>query len=781
MSQSDPLRALIQRLTSTPVEDLPSIAYFLASSISRCLAAPKAPGIDRAALLHKLKTRISSLLQDRAPEGRFAAVVVAKAVLEAGGREILVDSEPWIRGLIGILNKSDPVATKKLAILTISRAFILTQDYPSIVRELTTPLLPSFNTACLAAVRPKTTKIDKGTQNILNPLLPTALQCWKELLPRHPATFRPFVTRFRPICLSLLSDTATPANISEYAGALLVALHHSAPKNTAISEWSQLCQDAIRAAHTTATQLFRSVREEWTPAGSEKIQASESSLLKRELPSEGPDVLGLAEWTSVHSGTQRLVRLLSLIRASISATTAAEVPVPLGGMMNLCVRVLSLTIPGAGKDSPYTLKSNPEFSKDEREALWSEVPTAHVSCLDLLSQVVDVLQHAILPISKSILDQLTWLFGAEKDLQDVRVSSYGLLNQLLPITGATAAHTDVKNVSEIIRYACRDLLQVVETIENTADNEKSTKTTAINADSFSGPPKTYLDLRVSDSRSSPRFEAETLISTFLQHIPAHLIPNNLRTEVDRTAILTQQTKALLASVLNPAPAQHGKHAPASLLPFLAQTNASLDLEALLRPRMPVIVEKQSNGIGMDTTEPEIEDDGANLYRSIEKSVLHRLDHPLEETTVDEFAERPPANGLETSEAASESLTAFSDMTSVAIKRDFVAMNGNGVDVWHTTSSPMLSTADTGIKKARMDENSVRDTETSRPVFENPEQSKSSAQTNPVVEMEEQSTVKSLSKGTGHAVDADDSDSEIPEINVEPDTDEDEDEDEDMYG
>jgi len=176
MAQTNPLKALMQRLTSTPVEELPSIAYFLATSISSCLNDLQNSGTDKTVLLHKLKTRISSLLQDRTPEGRLTAVIVAKAVIEAGGREILVDLEPWIRGLIGILNKSDPVATKRLAILTIARAFVLTEDYPSIVREVTTPLLPSFNTACLAAIRPKTTKSEKGTQNVLSPLLSTTLQ-----------------------------------------------------------------------------------------------------------------------------------------------------------------------------------------------------------------------------------------------------------------------------------------------------------------------------------------------------------------------------------------------------------------------------------------------------------------------------------------------------------------------------------------------------------------------------------------------------------------------------
>jgi hypothetical protein len=53
--------------------------------------------------VHKLKTQISSLLQGKTAEGRFAAVVLVKGIVEAGGWEILHDSEKWVQGLLSIL------------------------------------------------------------------------------------------------------------------------------------------------------------------------------------------------------------------------------------------------------------------------------------------------------------------------------------------------------------------------------------------------------------------------------------------------------------------------------------------------------------------------------------------------------------------------------------------------------------------------------------------------------------------------------------------------------
>jgi pre-rRNA-processing protein RIX1 len=793
MAQSNPLKALIQRLTSTPVEDLPSIACFLASSISACLGFPQNPGSDRAALLHKLKARISSLLQDRTPEGRLTAVIVAKAVIEAGGREILVDSEPWIRGLIGILNKSDPIATKRLAILTVCRAFSLTQDYPSIIREITTPLLPSFNTACLAAIRPKTTNLDKGTQNILSPLLQTTLQCWNELLPHHPATFRPFVTRFRPICLSLLSDATTSDSISRSAGTLLVALHHSAPKNTAASEWLQFCGDTVRAAHATADSLFRSVREDWTSTDPSLIQSSNSSRFKGEQPGCEPDSIGLAGWNGIHSGVQRLSRLLGLLETSISASTATEMSIPLSSVIDLSARLLSVTVPGNSKDSPYTLRSNSDFGKDERAMLTSEIPATHVDCLRLLSAAVGSLQHAILPVLQPIMGQVVCLFDAEHDLPEIRAASYEALKLLLPMRGPSSTAIDVKKISDMIRYASKDTLPTAVDNDNPTGNKKDAKRTITNVDSFVSPKTQDTNQMAWPQDSILRSEAVSLILTFLQYVPAQLIPNTLRTEIDRTAVLIQDKRALLASILNPASATHGQHAPASLLPFFAHVSSGLEAEALLRPRMPVILNKQSDSMENDTTDSQSgklvqEQDSTNGI-----SLLDRLGKALE------VPGSANSHGTEIADDAEVAIVAGIDVMyegDPGNKRDFAAMNGNG---WPTAAPSTIPTAENDVKKARVDDHPPKTLSWGNENLERTDlptsncgdadgariESISTQDAQLETDMQMQLKVKAEMKpvlqiGLKTRMSTDDteeSDSDIPEINVEPDTDED---DEDMY-
>lgn len=106
------LRAVNHRLTNLPVQKLPALAASLAASISECgelLSTSQSQKAGKAdsehgIQVHKLVTRLSSLLQDRSFEGRWVAVVLVKALVEAGQWEILRGSEPFVRGLMSILN-----------------------------------------------------------------------------------------------------------------------------------------------------------------------------------------------------------------------------------------------------------------------------------------------------------------------------------------------------------------------------------------------------------------------------------------------------------------------------------------------------------------------------------------------------------------------------------------------------------------------------------------------------------------------------------------------------
>lgn len=105
------LRTAVHRLMSVPVKDLPPIAACLATSLVNCRsilstalnAKGSATDTEAFLLVQKLKTRITSLLQDRTVEGRWTAVILVKAAVEAGQWEILHSCANWVRNLLTIL------------------------------------------------------------------------------------------------------------------------------------------------------------------------------------------------------------------------------------------------------------------------------------------------------------------------------------------------------------------------------------------------------------------------------------------------------------------------------------------------------------------------------------------------------------------------------------------------------------------------------------------------------------------------------------------------------
>ena len=108
---SNSLGAICQRLTSTPVKKLPPIISYLLQDLVGCRVVLSAPGSSQATrndsetgvLIHKYKTQISTLLQDKSLEGRWSAVTLIKGTIEVGGWEVLQGAGGWIRGLLSIL------------------------------------------------------------------------------------------------------------------------------------------------------------------------------------------------------------------------------------------------------------------------------------------------------------------------------------------------------------------------------------------------------------------------------------------------------------------------------------------------------------------------------------------------------------------------------------------------------------------------------------------------------------------------------------------------------
>jgi len=573
------LSAIVYRLTTFATKDLPHIAPQIAASLWSCkdLLSSSAESLkqnnEASVAVHRFRTQLSTLLQDRTVKGRWAAVVLVKAAVEAGGIETLSKSGPWVRNLLGVLKKPDPHSTRCLAVVTLTRLFMLTWDYPNLVREITTPALPTFVSTCLSNI---------GISRCSASELQTVLEAFATLVPRHPTIFRTNETQIRSILAAILSQTSSTPTGTYYrhghqhvAQHLLVLLHYSAPKQDAAQKWDETLRSTLASAHATCNYLLRSVIEDWQSVTHVRPSVPANVLVQGDLKVEGDVSLGLSGWNGVYAGCERLLALVGIVRAHVLASSAGAVDVRLGQIADVLARLFSLRQP-QGKHN--TVQGNPQISKEEREAVYHVLPAVHLAATGLAGDVLHRFGSAAVSLVQPLLSQVGWVFEVECSDVALREAVYRFLQRCLNLHGLAFLKEDIVDVEGILKMCCQDLLAPV--TRNASVVNAGAPTLQASGDRLSHPVKfRSLHLAASD-----------LLRVALSKLSACYIPKRLRQLMDYTAALTEDKDALVASVLNPS-ASRGH---SSLLPLLARYHAEdPEVEALLRPRMALIALQSS--------------------------------------------------------------------------------------------------------------------------------------------------------------------------------------------
>ncbi|KAI9924448.1 hypothetical protein ASPWEDRAFT_102064 [Aspergillus wentii DTO 134E9] len=621
---STTLRAVTHRLTTTPVQQLPQIASFLATSLSDCGELLSAPlnqksgksESDNAVQVHKLKTRLSSLLQDRTFEGRWTAVVLVKATVEAGQWEVLRGCEPLVRNLISILAKPDPASTKKMCIITLTRIFHLTYQYPTLVREITTPSMPGFITSALnlVSVKPSSEPTRKLKPN--TPFLGTVLHAFVELIARHPTIFRPFSAQLHSLLQAIIASkksASIPEPVVDLAEQVFIALHNCAPKNTSGEEWRNASRLVLSSIHRTSDYVFRAVVEQWESVDVNLRHATTPQNYSQEVGDDGPDPLGLAGWHGIHSGVDRLITLLRLLSGFLSNPTASTVTIPVGHILDLTSRLTSVIAPSDGGNA----QNNLQIGREERDSLWAELPRIHTACMELLLDLINALETSMIPVAQTILEQTLWVFRAEKFSKDIRSSTYDVIRALFSLIGPSMTKQNVSSLTDVFRSCCSDILPPAgdqAPAEASSDSKGKSKgnQATVNADSFLNTgSKQNRQIKQSASFPGLKRAASELLPATLTLLPIEYLSPSVRAEIDRTIILTADKNAMFASVLNPVPAMKGRGVGSSIMPFLARSYASeMEVEGLIRPRMPVLmnVPNMNGYVNMEEEEEEEEEE-----------------------------------------------------------------------------------------------------------------------------------------------------------------------------
>ncbi|EHA54030.1 hypothetical protein MGG_08821 [Pyricularia oryzae 70-15] len=592
MAANSDLRVVCRKLKSTPADDLLNVCPSLVQHVihsGRALTAPveqkpKDGGSETAMLVHKLKTHITTLLNGKTPASRFAGMALVKSVVDAGGWECLRAAEPWVRGLLSMLQKPDPVSAKELCVVTLVRIYTLLHEYPTLVREIATPTIPNFANACLQILKSSaSSKTPKAPLDFVE----TIISAFGALVPLYPTTLRPFNSQIKSVIRLYLAPTSSdpvvvPSSLQQASRRLAILLHNTAPKNTHPEEWANLLAAWIKDSHATADQVFRAVNESWEPSTG---RASHSISTDGEPEGGGKLAEELPAWWGLSCGAQRLLGLFASVSEAIRTSTKSTVVLPIAALTDLTSRVLLVNAPTPGShERDLGTQLNPGIGREERDELWSVLPLLHVAALQLQLLLVRRLGRGSIPLSSSILDQAVRAHALNPKLSATRQVTFTLIREILLICGPTLPKISVDTLGPVIQSCCHDLLAAAGFApeqKSTGETRQSngTKTGAgkgsvqANADLFlpnKDKDSTGTQQRKQSTTDEPLLSAaRALLEAALSQLPQHHLKKADRALLDRTAILSGDKAAMLAGVLHPYIDRSGRLF-ANTYPFLAR-------------------------------------------------------------------------------------------------------------------------------------------------------------------------------------------------------------------
>ena len=259
---------------------------------------------------------------------------LAQAVVEAGGHEKLSRGKHWVSGLLTNLRKPDPSSSRAIYVLTLTRLFMLTWPFPSLVREITTPNLPHLIKTCLNNISSNTTN-DKDRRTIL--------ECFLKLIPHHPTVFRAHASDLQQITGTILglSEESKPspelATIPEasrlVAIQLRTALHGCAPKQGSTASWEEGINSQISTCHKLADTVFASVATDSGSNASQRVKPTEYS-----------------------SAVDQLELSMNIVASYILSESPAPVTLPVKTLHELGSRILTVVVSASYRRSGFAVE-----------------------------------------------------------------------------------------------------------------------------------------------------------------------------------------------------------------------------------------------------------------------------------------------------------------------------------------------------------------------------------------------------------------------------------------
>lgn len=457
--------------------------------------------------------------------------------------------------------------------MTITKIYTLMHEYPTLVREIVTPTLSDFARACLQVLKPPaSSKVAKAPYSLVE----TVFESISTLIPLYPTTLREFAgkyrTEIRPFLAPTISDNVlVPNTLRRSSQRLYIRLHMTSSKGGDSTEWTKNIEELVKAVHATADQAFRAVQENWESAIGYKPQPVN---LNTEPRGGGGDLDQYPGWVGVQAGGERIIGLLDFIGEYLRCRTRVAVTVPITTLLDITSRISSIKLPVHGKDKSDS-GMNPAIGREEMDELWAVFPDIQITSLRLHLLLIQRLEKNYIPIAQESLDQTVRVLQSLYRLPQARTIAFNLVKEIIHLCGLTLPKFTVESLGLLIKCCCRDLLGAAGYLPkprlqgaSTSQNGQKPKTISQDADAFL-PGKSQGDVMSISLSADHLSAAETLLTALFSHLPQQHIPSSLRSQMLKTAILSRNKDAQVASVLHPARERSGR-TPQVILPYLSR-------------------------------------------------------------------------------------------------------------------------------------------------------------------------------------------------------------------
>ncbi|KAK9330593.1 rRNA processing/ribosome biogenesis-domain-containing protein [Lipomyces starkeyi] len=512
-----------------------------------CLGSSAAIKSSEPQILHRVRVRLSALLQSHSSQVRLCGAELIYTLVGVDWESLASHGATWIKLLLIILEKrNDNFATLRAVIRALCKLFALTRGKPTLTRELTTPNIPPFATFLLAL------SSSSGQPDLR--ALPMTLPALLAILRDHPTTFRPFASKLlNNILYPLLNSSshtgkAVGCEIELLTRKLFVSMYLAVPKDHLL-EWRIAILKVVGETHKAISQTFDIIDEDAAYAN---------------VPSGWDSTVDIQD---SFVGILRIEMLLRTLEAFLNTATQSQVQLPISSIVQLVDRLLSL--------DPENLQFKDTSDRIKQDFILSVLPTVHANVYGFLTTFVKTAGQSLLPHAYTILSHVATVPASRNSLYNIPV--YTFLAEFLSVMAFVPTSLN-SEINQAVELALSNLSSIQHAPSSLPD--------------FASHPQAF----ISQPPSQITIPAIKFLAAVVGTAPD--LPATTRSLIDRFSIVRShvgraEERLLLEGVLQP-----GRNIRWSILPMATRKLPnSRNMGGILHPRFPPVPMRAEDTLG----------------------------------------------------------------------------------------------------------------------------------------------------------------------------------------